>query len=116
MLIAIIGFTIISLLLFIFLFRGFIFCIDALIAIKLLLCFYYATFVYTMLARCEHLYGRWVSLIPFDIYYDVVDFLKMVKDKIRDYVVIPVKKFIVKCGRFIAKVAKKMMEKGKAIG
>lgn len=115
-LIAIIGSNIISLLLFIYLFRGFIFCIDSLIALKLLLCFYYLSFVSMMLDRCSHLFERWISLIPFDIYYDVVNFLKMVKDKFREYVIIPVKKFIVKFGRLIDRIIKKMMEKGKAIG
>ena len=70
--VAIVGSNILSLLLFIYFFRGFIFRIDALIMVKLLLAFYYATLAQMIIGRCAQLYGRWVSLIPFDIYYDVI--------------------------------------------
>lgn len=109
-LVAVVASNIIGLLLFIILFRNFIFCIDALIMVKILLTFYYITFVYTLLLRCGHVYFQWLSLIPFDIYYDVVDFFKMLKQKFKDYVVIPAGNFLVKCGRFIEKVINKIMD------
>lgn len=109
-LVAVVASNIIGLLLFIFLFRIFIFCIDSFIMVKLLLCFYYVTFIYTLLLRIGHIYFQWLSLIPFDIYYDVVDFLKMLKQKFKDYVVFPAKVILVKCGRFIEKVINKILD------
>ena len=108
--VAVVSSHIIGLLLFIFFFRGFIFSIDALIVVKLLLSFYYISFIYTLVLRCGHIYFQWLSLIPFDIYYDVIDFLKMLKQRFKDYVVVPTGNFLVKCGRLIERVFNKILD------
>jgi hypothetical protein len=49
---------------------------------------------------------NWISLIPFDLYYDIVKFIKHLGQLIQQYVLTPVKMFFKKCGRAIASIAK----------
>lgn len=48
----------------------------------MVLLFYLASLVYLMSFRINRLYLGWIALIPFDLYYDVVRFLRYLKDEI----------------------------------
>lgn len=87
-LLLIIGFVV-GYLLFIWIFWSYIFVFNRYIGIKILFTFYFHTFCCLIGYRCSKLYPNWVSLQPFDIYYDIVNFLLFVKNTFNEKVVTP---------------------------
>lgn len=82
-----------SYLLFIWVFRHHIFVFDSTIGVKIILTFYFHTFCYLCLNRIMFLYTSWVSLQPFDIYYDVVNFVLLVKSTFIERIINPTVRF-----------------------
>jgi hypothetical protein len=87
-LLLIIGF-IVSYLQFIWIFWSAIFVFDCFVGIKILFTFYFHSFCTLLCIRSSILYTNWVSLQPFDIYYDVVNFVLLVKNKFKENVITP---------------------------
>jgi hypothetical protein len=62
--------------------------IDRFIAIKIILLVYFHFFMMLIFQRCQILKIReWVSLTPFDLYYDVVNFIKKVYHWLADKII-----------------------------
>jgi hypothetical protein len=87
-LLLIIGF-ILGYLQFIWIFWSSIFVLDCFIGIKIIFTFYFHTFCYLLCMRSSSLYTNWISLQPFDIYYDIVNFFLLVKHKFIEKFITP---------------------------
>ena len=84
--------------------------------------------MFIFVARWERIYPNLVSLIPFDLYYDIVNFVKYVKeDIIVKKLLTPSGNFVRKCWKwvvgkvkivwnFIVKIAKKVGNRVKQAG
>lgn len=91
--------------------RGFIFTFDSLIGIKLLLAFYFHSFWVVAFLRFQVLYQNWISLIPFNLYQDIVDLVKKVYRLVVDKAVTPTGNLLKKLGRALANQIQKILEK-----
>jgi hypothetical protein len=82
--------------------RDSIFTFDSLIGIKILFAFYFHSFWIAAFLRFQVLYQNWISLIPFNLYQDIVDLVKKVYRLIVDKAVTPTGNLLKKLGRAIA--------------
>jgi hypothetical protein len=84
---------------------------DSLIGLKILLLLYMYGLTFIFGHRYEILQRDWVSLVPFDLYYDVVNFIKfLLNEIIKKRIIDPTTIIIKKCANFVAKVLKKCFD------
>lgn len=93
----------------ILLLRDIIFCIDSLIGIKILLAIHIHCYFYLLLSRCGYLQPTWVSLIPFDLYYDAISFKDFIIEQVKNKIIVPTKRLLVKCWKIISDVSLKIL-------
>ena len=121
--------TVISLVFFVFkMLVGILWLEDSLVGLRLILLIYLWGLMFIFVARWERIYPNLVSLIPFDLYYDIVNFVKYVKeDIIVKKLLTPSGNFVRKCWKwvvgkvkivwnFIVKIAKKVGNRVKQAG
>lgn len=61
--------------------------------------------------RCGYLHPSWVSIIPFDLYYDAIRFKNYIVEQAKNKVIIPTAVFLIKFLNKISDIAQKVMAK-----
>lgn len=85
---------------------------DSLAGIRILLIIELLALLYTFNARFSHLFPSWISLIPFDLYFDLIRVLTYLRDDIwKKRVVNPITSLIQKLFRLLSRIYRSIAEK-----
>jgi hypothetical protein len=67
--------------------------------------------MYLLFVRCSYLHPFWVSIIPFDLYYDAIRFKNYIAYQAKNKIIIPTRDLLIKCWKTIADIGIKLMIK-----